>query len=324
MRLPIPVMALAALTWSAGPALAQTYPTKPITMVVPFSAGGGSDLVARTFADHMKGSLGHPVLIENILGASGSIGTARVARSPADGYTLSFGQWASHVGASAAYPVKYDVLNDFDPVARLSDSPLWIVTRNDLPARDFRELIAWLKANPAKASAATVGAGSGAHLCGIDLQNNTGTQFQFVPYRGGAPAMQDMVAGQIDFMCDNASNSLPLVRSGRVKALAVMAKDRWFAAPDVPTVDEMGAPGLHISFWHGIWTPRGTPKGTIDTLNAAVVQAFADPSVRARLAEQGQQIPPRDQQTPEALAAFHKAETEKWWPLIKGANIKGE
>src|SRR5882757_7945588 len=211
-------IAVTAAIGSCCSAAAQTYPSRPITMIVPFPAGGGSDLLARTVAEDMKGSLGQPLVIENVTGASGSIGVARAVRAAPDGYTISFGQWASHVGAGAVYPVQYDVLKDLEPVALLSDSPLWIVARKDLPANDLRELIAWLKANPSKASAGTVGTGSGAHLCGIYFQNNTDTRFQFVPYRGGPPAMQGLIAGEIDLMCDNASNSLPLVRAGRVKA----------------------------------------------------------------------------------------------------------
>ncbi len=199
-----------------------------------------------------------------------------------------------------------------------------MVAKNALPAKDLKELIAWLKANPDKASAATVGPGSGSHLCGIYLQNNTGTRFQFVPYRGGAPAMQDLVAGQVDMMCDMSSNSLPHVRAGQIKALAVMAKSRWFAAPDIPTVDEMGVPGIYVSFWHGLWVPKGAPTDVVAKLSGAVVKALADPVVRQRFADQGQEIPPRDQQTPAALAAYHKADIEKWWPIIKAANIKAE
>jgi tripartite-type tricarboxylate transporter receptor subunit TctC len=251
---------------------------------------------------------------------------ARAAASgaAADWYSLSFGNWASHVGAGAVYPVAYDVLADFEPVARVADTPLWVVARKALPANDLKELVAWLKANPEKASAATVGPGSGSHLCGIYIQNNTGTRFQFVPYRGGAPAIADLVAGQVDFMCDMSSNSLPNVRGGQIKALAVMARSRWFGAPEIPTVDEAGVPGVYISFWHGLWVPKGTPKDIVAKLNEAIVKALADATVRQRFLDQGQEVPPREQQTPQALAAYHKAEIEKWWPIIKAANIKAE
>ncbi len=309
---------------SIGGAAAQTYPSRAITMVVPFPAGGATTVLARVLAEHMRESLGQPVVVENVPGAGGSIGVGRIARAAPDGYSLSFGNWASHVGAGAVYPVQYDILTDFEPVARVADTPLWMVAKNALPAKDLKELIAWLKANPDKASAATVGPGSGSHLCGIYLQNNTGTRFQFVPYRGGAPAMQDLVAGQVDMMCDMSSNSLPHVRAGQIKALAVMAKSRWFAAPDIPTVDEMGVPGIYVSFWHGLWVPKGAPTDVVAKLSGAVVKALADPVVRQRFADQGQEIPPRDQQTPAALAAYHKADIEKWWPIIKAANIKAE
>jgi tripartite-type tricarboxylate transporter receptor subunit TctC len=305
-------------------ATAQSYPSRPLTMIVPFPAGGATTTLAHILAEHMKETLGQPIVVENIGGAGGSIGVSRSARAAPDGYSLSFGNWASHVGAGAVYPVAYDALTDFEPVARVADTPLWVVARKNLPANDLKELIAWLKANPDKAAAATVGPGSGSHLCGIYLQNNTGTRFQFVPYRGGSPAIQDLVAGQVDMMCDMSSNSLPHVRTGQIKALAVMAKSRWFGAPDVPTVDEMGVPGLYISFWHGLWVSKGTPRDIVAKLNGAVVQALADPTVRQRFVDQGQDVPTREQQTPEALASYHKAEIDKWWPIIKAANIKGE
>jgi tripartite-type tricarboxylate transporter receptor subunit TctC len=311
-----------ALLAGVGSAAAQVYPSRPVTVIVGFPPGGATTLLARILAEHMKETLGQPIIVENVAGAGGSLSVNRVVRAPPDGHTLSFGNWASHVGAGAVYPVSYDARTDLAPIARVADTPLWVVARKDLPANDLRELIAWLKANPDKASAATVGPGSGSHLCGIYLQNNTGVRFQFVPYRGGAPAMQDLVSGQVDMMCDMSSNSLPWVRGGQVKALAVMAKERWFGAPDVPTVDEMGVPGIYVSFWHGLWAPKGTPADVIGRLNGAVVKALADATVRKRFADQGQEIPPPDQQTPQALMAYHKADIDKWWPLIKAANIK--
>jgi tripartite-type tricarboxylate transporter receptor subunit TctC len=305
-----------------GGASAQGYPTRPVTVIVPFPAGGATNTLARILAEHMKTTLGQTIVVENVGGAGGSIGVARVARAAADGYTLVFGNWASNVGSGAVYPVQYDLLNDFAPIARVADTPLWVVARKDHPSGNLRELIAWLKANQDKASAATVGPGSGSHLCGIYLQSNTGTKFQFVPFRGGAPAIQALVGSQVDFMCDMSSNSLPFMRNGQIKALGVMSKARWFGAPEVPTVDEMGVPGLYMSFWHGFWAPKGTPKDALDKLNAAVVAALADATVRQRFADQGQEIPPREQQTPEALAAYHKADIDRWWPIIKAANIK--
>src|SRR5262245_37265170 len=280
-------------------------------MIVPFPAGGGTTTLARILAEHLKQTLGQPIVVENVGGAGGSIGVGRSVRAAPDGYSLSFGNWASHVGAGAVYPVVYDVLADFEPVAKVADTPLWVVARKNLPANDLQELIAWLKANPEKASAATVGPGSGSHLCGIYIQNNTGTRFQFVPYRGGGPAIADLVSAQVDFMCDQSSNSLPNVRGGHIKALAVMAQSRWFGAPDVPTVDEAGMPGLHISFWHGLWVPKGTPKDIVAKLNGAVAAALADATVRQRFRDQGQEVPPRDQQTPDALAAYLLAKCKK-------------
>jgi tripartite-type tricarboxylate transporter receptor subunit TctC len=290
-------------------------------MINPFPPGGATDILARTLVDHMKGSLGQSIIVENVPGAGGSVGTGRAARAAPDGYTLSFGNWASHVGSGATYALQYDLLKDLEPVAYIATSPTWMVARKNFPAADMKEMIAWLKANPDKASAATVGTGSGSHLCGLYLQKNTGVSFQFVPYRGGAPASQDLVAGNVDFMCDLAANSLPFVRSGQIKAYAVMAKARWFAAPDVPTIEEMGVPGLYMSFWHGVWASKGTPKEIVAKLNAAVVNALADATMRQRFADQGHEIPPREQQTPEALAAHHRADIEKWWPIIKAANI---
>ena len=312
---------VAALHGVAG-AQAQSFPSKPVTMIVPFPAGGGSDILARIVAERMKTSLGQPVIIENVGGAGGTIGTTRVARSAPDGYTLGFGQWSSHVGAGALYNLPFDLLKDLTPVARLTMARLWIIGRSDLPAKDLQELIAWLKANPGKATAGTIGAGSGTQLCFIDFQNNTGTKFQLVPYRGAAPIMQDLLAGQIDLTCPEAGQTLALYRSGKIKAYAVMGTTRWFAAPEVPTTDEAGAPGLHMTFWYGLWAPAGTPRDVIARVNAAVVDTFADPAVRARLTEQGHDIPAREQLTPEALGTHHKAEIDKWWPIIKAAGIK--
>jgi tripartite-type tricarboxylate transporter receptor subunit TctC len=305
-------------------AAAQTYPTRPVTVIVPFAAGGVTDIVARIVGERMKTALGQSVIIENVSGAGGTIGVTRLFRAAPDGYTLVVGQWTSHVGAGAMYPVTFDYLNDFEPVSMLSVAPLWIVGRSNLPAKDLRELIAWLKANPDKASAATTGLGSGIHMCLVYFQNMPGTRFPLAPYRGAAPLMQDMLAGQIDLSCPEAGQTLPQYRAGNIKAYAVLTQKRWFAAPDVPTIDEAGVPGLHFPFWHAIWAPKGTPKDVIARLNAAVVETLADSGVRQRFNELGHEIAPREQQSPAALAAYHKAEIEKWWPIIKAANIKLE
>jgi tripartite-type tricarboxylate transporter receptor subunit TctC len=303
---------------------AQTYPSRPVTVIVPFAAGGVTDIVARIVSERMSKALGQSVIIENVSGAGGTIGVTRLFRAAPDGYTLVVGQWTSHVGAGAMYPVPFDYLNDFEPVSMLSIAPLWIVGRSNLPAKDLRELIAWLKANPDKASAATTGLGSGIHMCLVYFQNMTGTKFPLAPYRGAAPLMQDMLAGQIDLSCPEAGQTLPQYRAGSIKAYAVLTQKRWFAAPDVPTIDEAGVPGLHFPFWHAVWAPKGTPKDVIAKLNAAVVETLADPGVRQRFNELGHEIAPREQQSPAALAAYHKAEIEKWWPIIKAANIKLE
>jgi tripartite-type tricarboxylate transporter receptor subunit TctC len=321
MKRPLLAILLASLA-GVGSAIAQGYPSRPITMVVPFPAGGSTDVIGRIVSERMRASLGQPIIIENVGGAGGSIGVGRVARASPDGYMLDIGQWDTHVANGATYKLPYDLLQDFEPIALLSSNPLLILAKKAMPADDLRGLVAWLKANPDKASQAIPTAGS--HVAGILLQKETGTRFAFVPYRGGGPAMQDLVAGQIDMMIIQAAVALPQVRAGAIRAYAVTAKNRFAAAPDIPTVDEAGVPGLHIAGWFGLFAPKGTPKDVIRKLNAAAGEALGDPNVRARLADVGQEIPPREQQTPEALAAFHKAELEKWWPIIKAANIKGE
>jgi tripartite-type tricarboxylate transporter receptor subunit TctC len=300
----------------------QAYPSRPVTIIVPFPAGGPTDTLARILSERMRTALGQTVIIENVTGAGASIGVSRAAQAAPDGYTLSLGNWTSHVGAGAMYPAAHEAILEMEPVSRISATPLMIVGKNALPPKDAKELIAWLKANPGKASAATIGAGSGAHVCLLYFQQKTGTSFELVPYRGGAPVMQDLVAGQIDMFCAEASQTLSFLRGGKIKAYAVMSKERWPSAPDVPTMDEVGAPGMYISFWNGLWVPKGTPKEVIAKLDAAVVETLADPAVRARLSELGHVIATREEQTPEGLAAFHKAEIDKWWPIIKAANIK--
>jgi tripartite-type tricarboxylate transporter receptor subunit TctC len=317
-------IAIAATFAGVGNAPAQTYPSRPITIVVPFPAGGPTDALARILAERMRGALGQSVIIENPTGAGGTIGTGRVARAAPDGYTIILGHWQTHVINGATYALPFDVVKDFEPVSLVADCPVWIVARQALPAKDLSELVTWLKENPGKATVGVPGVGGGADVLGTYFQRNTGTRFQFVPYRGGAPMIQDLVAGQIDLTFTQVASSLAQVRAGQIKAYAVMAKSRWWATPETPTIDETGIPGLHASFWHGFWAPKGTPKDIIAKLHAAVVETLADPAVRRRLVEVGQEAWPREKQTPDALAAQQKAEIEKWWPIIKAANIKAE
>ncbi len=300
----------------------QPYPSRAITLVTPFPAGGVTDTLARVLAEHMRAPLGQPVVVENITGAGGTIGVARVVRAAPDGYTVGIGQWSSHVSAPALFPVTYDVLKDLAPVSLLPSSPLGIAVKKPLPANDISELIAWLKANPDKASAAVPGVGTAGHLCSVYLMRSAGVRFALVPYRGAGPAMQDLLAGHVDMMCGEASQMLPHLQSSRIRVLAVMAKSRWSGAPEIPTIDEAGLRGLYIAFWHGIWAPKGTPQGVIEGLNAAVVESLANPTMRERVKQLGQEIPAREQQTPQALASHHRSEVEKWWPIIKAENIE--
>jgi tripartite-type tricarboxylate transporter receptor subunit TctC len=306
-------------------ATAQPYPSHPVTFIVPFGAGGPVDTLARNLSEAMRASLGQSIIIENVTGASGTLGVGRAVRAAPDGYTVSIGNWPSHVVNGAIYTLPYDVLRDFEPVARLPSNPYVVVARKDLPAKNLSELIAWLKANPDKATQGTAGPGSGQHVSGVYFQNVTQTRFQFVPYRAGSSEiMRDLVAGHIDLTFDQAITALPHIRNGAVKAYAVTSDKRLAAAPDIPSVDEAGAPGVYISTWYGLWVPKGTPQEVIRKLTTAAMDALADPAVRERLAGLGQEIPPREQQSAEALAVHHKAEIDKWWPLIKAANIKAE
>ena len=315
---------LAASLATSSAAVAQTYPARPITMIVPFPPGGATDAIARILNDRLRAALGQPVIIENVGGAGGSIGVGRVVRAAPDGYTINLGQLGSHVMNGAALTLNYDLLKDLEPVSMIAANPQVIAARSRMPVNDLKELIAWLKANPDKVSVATVGAGSPSHVSAVYFANATGTKLNLVPYRGGGPAMQDLVANQVDLMIIQVAEAVAQAQAGRLKAFAVTAKERLLGAPDIPTVDEAGMPGMYISFWHGLWMPRGVPKEILAKVHAAVVETLADPAVQKRLAAMHQAIPPREQQTPEGLAAYQKAEIEKWWPIIKAAGIKAE
>jgi tripartite-type tricarboxylate transporter receptor subunit TctC len=314
--------ALIALTTLAGHARADSFPSRPITIVVPFSAGGPSDAMARILAERMKTTLGEALLVENVTGAGGSIGVGRAARSAPDGYTISFGHLGTHVANGAIYKLGYDLVADLEPVALLPSNPMIVVSKNAIPAKTLGELLAWLKARPTPASAGTAGAGSGSHIAGLYFENISGTKLQYVPYRGTAPALNDLVAGQIDLIVDQTSNSIGQVRAGNIRAYAVTAEKRLPSAPEIPTTDEAGLPGFHMTLWSGMWVPKGTPGDIVRKLNAAVVDALNDPGARKQLENLGLQMPPADQLSPAALGNWQKAEIAKWWPMIKAANVK--
>ena len=305
-------------------AQAQSYPSRPITIIVPFAAGGPTDVIGRALAEKMRATLGQPVLIENVTGAGGSIGVGRAARAAPDGYTISLGHTGTHVVNGAIYPLKFDLLADLEPLALIATNPMLVVTKKDLAAKNLGELIAMLKANPGQVAAGTAGVGSASHLAAVYFQSVSGTKLNFVPYRGTGPAMQDLVAGQIDMIVDQTSNSINQVKAGSIKAYVVSDDKRLAGAPDVPTSAEAGLPGFQVAVWNGFWLPKGTPKDVTAKLSAAVMDALGDATVRKRLADLGLEIPAVAQQTPEALGKYHKAEIAKWWPIIKAANIRPE
>ncbi len=316
------VATLVAVLGLTGAALAQSYPTRPITLVVPYPAGGPTDVVGRVIAERMRVSLGQPVIVENVTGGSGNIGVGKVARATPDGYTLSIGNNGSHLLNAALYTLNFDILKDFVPVALLTSNPQIVVTRKTLPANGLNELVAWLRANPDKATAGSAGAVATVSIA--FFQQKTGTRVVTIPYRGAAPAAQDLMGGQIDLMFDQASNALPQIRAGTIKAFAVTAKARMANAPELPTVDEAGLPGFYAALWQGIWAPKGTPADVVAKLNAAIGEALADPKVAQRLREIGQEPFPPDQRSVAAFAAYQQAEADKWWPIIKAENLKGD
>jgi len=324
MTMRVFAIAVAVLLALSGAVQGQAhFPSKPITLVVGFAPGGPTDTTARVLAEKMKDTLGQSVIVENQAGAGGTIALVRVARADADGHTLYLGNWTVNVGSVTMYPFPYDVLNDFEPIALLTSAKTWVIARKDLPANTAKEFVDWLKANPGKANAASVGVGSAAHVCLLDLMRVSGATFQFINYRGGAPAVQALAAGEADFACLEGGQTLGLYHAGKVKPIGVASKTRWFAAPEVPTLAEGGVPG-ELEFWHGLWAPKHTPKPVIAKLAESVQRAFADPWVQQRFKDVGHTIPPPQDVTPERLYAHHKAEIEKWWPIMKAAGVKAE
>jgi tripartite-type tricarboxylate transporter receptor subunit TctC len=314
--------AFMALLTMGGPACADNFPSHPITIVVPFSAGGPTDSMARILGERMQRSLGQTITIENVTGAAGSLGVGRVVRSPPDGYTVSIGHLGTHVANGAIYKLGYDLVTDLEPVVLLPSNPMIIVSKNAVPAKSLKELLTWLKAKPSPPTAGTAGAGSGSHIAGLYFENATGIKLQYVPYRGTAPALNDLVAGQIDIIIDQTSNSISQVRAGTIRAYAVTDDKRVESASDIPTTDEAGLSGFHMTLWSGLWVPKGTPKDVVAKLNGAAVEAMNDPAVRKKFEDLGLQMPAPGQLSPEALGAWQKAEIAKWWPMIKAAGVK--
>src|SRR5437763_4911503 len=323
MHKPILAVFIALLAF-CGNAFADKFPTHPITIIVPFSAGGPSDAMMRILAERMKQTLGEAVVIENVTGAGGSIGVGRAVRSPPDGYTVGFGHLGTNVANGAIYKLGYDLVTDLEPVVLLPSNPTIVVSKNAVPAKTLQELLAWLKARPAPAAAGTAGAGSASHIAALYFESVTGIKLQYVPYRGPGPAMNDLVAGQIDLIVDQTSNSIGQVRAGNIRAYAITDQKRLEHAPDIPTTDEAGLPGFHMTLWSGMWVPKGTPKEIVAQLNAAAVDAMNDPTVRKQFENLGLRMPAADQLSPQALDAWRKAEVKKWWPMIKAGNISVE
>ncbi len=317
-------VALAATVGGLAGATAQPFPSRPLTLVVPLATGGSTDVIGRLMAEGMRTALGQPVIVENTPGAGGTIGVGRVSRATPDGYTFLIGQWGTNVASGAIYPLQFDLLKDLEPIALIATQPFFIVSRKTMPANNLKELIAWIKANPDKASQGNSGIGTPSHVAGILFQNAIDAKLQVVPYRSAGQSMQGLVAGDIDTTLDTPAISLPQLKGGNIKVYAVAAKNRLAVAPDIPTTDEAGLPGFYFSFWHALWAPKGTPKDIVDRLNGAARKALSDPALRNKLVGLAQEIFTEDQQTPAALAAFHKGEIDKWWPIIKAAGIKAQ
>ena len=317
-------LAIALSMTFAGAVSAETYPSRPVTVVVPYPAGSPIDTIVRVVSERLQTSLGQSFVIENMTGAAGSLAVSRVVRAAADGYTIGAGNFSSHVSMPAVQNLPYDVVKDLDPVVQLANNAQIILSRNTLPPQDLPTLVSWLKANPDQAAAGTSGIGGISHVAALLFQRETGVRFRFVAYRGTILAQQDLIGGHIDLLFDQAATALPNIRAGKVRAYAVTARARLEAAPEIPTVDEAGVPGLYVSVWSGLWAPKGTPKERIDKINDAAVEALTDPSIRKRFAALGLDVPPREDLTPRALGELHRAEVQKWWPIIKAANVMAE
>jgi tripartite-type tricarboxylate transporter receptor subunit TctC len=308
--------------WSLAAANAAEYPTHPVRFIVPFAAGGPTDTLARIVAERMGRSLGRSIVIENVAGAGGSIGVERVVRAPADGYTVSFGNWSTHALNGAIYSLDYDPKRDLEPVALLPSSPQIIVARKDIQANSLTELISWIKSN--KVTLGTAGVGSAGHVSALLFEKQTGTQLTLVHYRGGGPAMTDLIGGHIDMMIDQATTSLPQIREGAVKAFAVTSPSRLKSDPAIPTMGEADLPNFQVAVWHGLWVPKATPPAIINTLSTAAREALSDPAIIDRLSALGLTLPAPDQVSPAGLAKVQSDEIDKWWPILKAANVKAE
>ena len=324
MRKMLAAAVCAATLIGAASTRAEVYPSRPIVMIAPLGVGGSTDVIARIVAQGMSQVLGQNIAVENVTGAGGTIGEARIAHAPPDGYTIGIGQWGTNVANGAIYPLTYDLMKDFEPVGLVATQPFLIVARKSMPANNLKELITWLHANAATANEGNSGVGSPSHVAGLLFQKTIGANFTMVPYRGAGESMQALVSEQIDVLLNVPGISMGQIKAGTMKAYAVTAPTRATIAPDIPTTDEAGLPGFYFSFWHALWVPKGTPKEIVAKLNEALVKALADPATKKRLIDTGQEIFPPDQLTPEALRKYQQAEIDKWWPIIKAANIKAE